>query len=54
MQPGTAVGSGHRDDRPVRAVHHHRIVFGGSLLGERVAVVPDCAGIGGVVGGGHG
>ncbi len=49
-----SVGSGQRDDGPMRAVHHHRIVLGGALLAERVAVVPHRSGVGGGIGCGYG
>ena len=39
--------------RPMRAVHHHGLVGRGALLAERVAVVPDGAGVGTRVGGGN-
>jgi hypothetical protein len=54
MKPTAPVGSGQGDDRPVRPVHHYRVVLGPTLLAERVAVVPDCTGVGRMVGGGHG
>ena len=30
----------------MRAVDHHRVVFGGALLAERITVMPDRSGVG--------
>ena len=54
MKPGPALGTGKGEDRAMGPVHHHRVVFGGPLLGERIAVVPDRAEIGRVGGHRHG
>ena len=54
MQPAAPVGSGQREHGTVGPVHHDGVVGGGALLAERVTVVPDRAGIGGVVRGGDG
>ena len=37
----------------MRAVHYHGLVHRGALLSERVAVMPDGAGVGSRVGGGN-
>jgi hypothetical protein len=50
MQPGEPFGSGQRDHRPVRAVHHHGFAFGSALFTERIAVMPHRAGVGGTFG----
>ncbi len=46
VQPRLAVGAGQRQHGPVRTVDHDRAVRGGPLLAERVAVMPDGAGVG--------
>jgi hypothetical protein len=49
VQPAAPVGSGECDDRTVRAIDNDGIVLGAALLTERIAVMPDRAGIGGIV-----
>ena len=40
------VRAGQGEHRAVRAIHQHGIGFGGALLAQRIAVVPDRAGVG--------
>ena len=53
VQPALPLASGQREHRAMRAVHHHRLVLRGPLLAERVAVMPDGAGVGSGVGRGN-
>jgi len=53
VQPCLPVLAGQGEHRAVRAVHEHRIGFGGTLLAQRIAVVPDRAGVGPRIGCGN-
>ena len=53
VQPGLAVVAGERQHGPVRAVDHDGCVGGRALLAERIAVVPDGAGVGSGLGRGN-
>jgi hypothetical protein len=53
VQPVLAAAARQLEHRAMRAVHDHGLVNGGALLTERVAVVPDGAGVGPRFGGGN-
>jgi hypothetical protein len=54
VQPRLALGAGERDHRPMRAIDDDGPGGRGPLFAERVAVVPDCAGVGPGFGGRNG
>ncbi|SHV43603.1 Uncharacterised protein [Mycobacteroides abscessus subsp. abscessus] len=53
VQPALAVVAGELDGRAVAAVHDDGFGGGGTLLPERIAVMPDGAGVGSRFGGGN-
>ena len=53
VQPGAPLTSGQHQRRPVRTIHHDGFVGRRALLAERIAVVPDGAGVGSGVGRGY-